>query len=356
MATSGWTFEQLGNKGTKSLRLQGYNAPFGRPRKDPVLKETIKSRVQTTNYPGRSGRPTRHSFGINWEPMELKGRWMTKMMTGTDTANSVASDWTAFIKDEIQCRISWGNIVSYIGYIEELELARESSDQIAWKMRILVDTNDDSTTQDHNRKETPPSQASHLADFELYKRKLDFRLLSLGGIQVAMQDALLGLATALDGPLHTMQTLVGQIADLTDVRTNAGNLWSALEHLRSTISDIVDTHNQILVLITYQPIKNILYARDPVVDILWSQFQSDFEFLSIDFLASMAAMDRQAELAQREQFTKVIRANGVSFNLAGESWESLSIRATGSADGASRIRAANGGGLFAHTGETYIVP
>ncbi len=94
----------------------------------------------------------------------------------------------------------------------------------------------------------------------------------------------------------------------------------------------------------------------------------DLDLHGNDILALMAAMDRKAELAQRQQFTKAIKARqtpiftvpGVdptnTLLYRGESWESLSIRATGTAQNAAKIRAANGGGGYAVAGETYLVP
>ncbi len=357
-----WTFQQLTTKEPKLLQLAGYNAPFGRPRQKPVAKELIKSRVQTTNYPGRSGRPTRHSFGINWEPMELTGRWMTKMMQGSDTANSVADEWRTFMADEIACRISWGNIVSYIGYIEELELGRESEDHIAWRMKILVDSNEGV----ENQTVLVPRQPSIFEDFNdvinILSRSNLLQLPTLPNLSTDFLEQLDLLARALNGPSAALNKLVGRLEDIEKAT------FATLGHLRSAIKGFeiafVDFRN----LIMDSQIDAGNFARSAVSDIAWIQFQMDLDLHGNDILALMAAMDRKAELAQRQQFTKVIKARQTpTFTVAGssndntllyrgESWESLSIRATGSALNAGKIRDANGGGGFAVAGETYIVP
>lgn len=357
-----WSFQQLTKKDPKFLELVGYNAPFGRPRQKPVAKEVIKSRVQTTNYPGRSGRPTRHSFGINWEPMELTGRWMTRMMPGAETANSTADDWRVFMADEVACRISWGHIVSYIGYIEELELGRESEDQIAWRMKILVDSNEGTD----NQTVRVPAQQSMFDDFNdvinILKRSNLLKIPTLPNLNTDFLEQLDTFARALNGPSAALNKLVGRLEDIEKAT------FATLGHIRSAIKGFeiafVDLRN--LVMDTQIDAGN--FARTAVSDIEWIQFQMDLDLHGNDIMALMAAMDRKAELAQRQQFTKVIKARQTpiftvpgddredSLLYRGESWESLSIRATGSALNAGKIRAANGGGGYAVAGETYIVP
>ncbi len=349
MSSNTWSFQQLGGKGEpKFLELAGYNAPFGRPRKDPVFKELIKSRVSTTNYPGRTGRPTRHSFGVNWESMELKGRWMTKMMTGADTAATVADDWRKFVEDELTCRISWGTIVSYIGYIEELELSRESGEQIAWRMKILVDKNEASGWKP--AKTPTPSMTSLFSDWaELANNKIAIPKLVLPSLNTDFLDQVDLLARALNTPQALLNKLVGQLADIEKAT------FATLGHFRGALKGfdiaLVDFRN--LIMDTRIDASN--FSRSSQSDINWLQFQLELELRCNDMFALTAAMDRKAELALRNEFKAVIKARSPDFD-RGESWESLSIRATGSADSASKIRDANGGGPHAVPGETYIVP
>ncbi len=359
--SSSWEFTQLGVKGTKTLKLQGYNAPFGRPRKDPVLKELIKSRVQTTNYPGRSGRPTRHSFGTNWEAMELKGRWMTKMMTGSDTARSVANDWSEFVADEMQIRMSWGNIVSYIGYIEELELSRESEHHIAWRMKILIDKNDDSPAAKANALQNPPISTMVDGTFVLIEGLEKKLKATTPNLNTDFLDQIDFAVRALNGPSAIINKLAGQISDVEKAT------FSTLGHFRGAIKGFEIAFVEFRNLIMDTQIDAGNFARSAESDIAWIQFQMDLDLHGNDILALMAAMDRKVELAQRQQFTKVIRARQTptfilpgdtreTLLFRGESWESLSIRATGTAQNASKIREANGGGGHAIPGEVYLVP
>ncbi len=348
-----WSFQQLTSKDPKFLELVGYNAPFGRPRQKPVAKEVIKSRAQTTNYPGRSGRPTRHSFGINWEPMELTGRWMTRMQPDGSTANSIADDWRTFMADEVACRISWGFIVSYIGYIEELELGRESEDHIAWRMKILVDTNDGADNQ--GVRVTRQNVSTSLIDdsIEFALRTNTLKNPSLPNLSSDFLEQLDQFARALNAPQAAINKLAGQIQDIEKAT------FSTLGHFRSALKGFEIAFVSFRNLIMDTQIDHANFARSAKSDIAWLQYQLETDVRATDILHLTAAMDRKAELAQRQQFTKVIKAKGPDFSLfrfKGESWESLSIRATGTAVNAAAIRAANGGGDRAINGETYLVP
>lgn len=357
MAALDWEFRQLSGTDRRTLFLSGYNAPFGRPRKSPVAKEVIKSRVKTTNYPGRSGRPTRQSFGINWEPMELNGRWMTKMMKPSDasggieaTAGAVADAWRDFVQDEVACRITWGHIVSYIGYIEELELSRESEDHIAWKMKLLIDVNDDYKPPSRRPGLAGQNSSSLIDDsIEFAFRTTALKIPNIGSLSTDFLDKIDFAVRALNGPSAAINKLAGQFADIEKAT------FSTLGHFRSALKGFGIAFNAFRNLVMDTQIDAGHFARSAVSDIEWIQFQMDLDLHGNDILALMAAMDRKAESAQQQQFTKVIKAKSPDF-IRGESWESLSIRATGTAQNAAKIRDANGGGGHAVPGETYIVP
>ncbi len=343
-----WTFTQLGGD-QKRFVLAGYAAPFGRPRQKPVAKEVIKSRVQTTNYPGRSGRPTRHTFGTMWEPIELNGRWATKNLKRS-TANEVADAWREFIEDELPCRIAWGNITSYIGYIEELELGRESEHEIAWRMKILIDAPDDAEIE---RNPTPDKtilewETEIAIELDRLKLKKPGDLLaSIAGMAAEFQDGIDNFVRDLNGPSAALNKLAGIIGD-TQKAT-----FSTLQHLRSAVKGFQQAFLNIRTTVLMTPIDAAILARTVKSDVDWVQYQMDLDVRGNDIMALLAAMDRKAELAQRKQAVGVITAKG-SDTVRGESWESISIRATGNASSAARIREMNGGAGHATPGEDYV--
>ncbi len=348
MATENWILTPiLGNSAT--VVLSGYSAPFGRPRQKPVVKEIIKSRVQTTNYPGRL-LPTRHSFGVIYEPLELTGRWMTKMLPGQQTAAEVADSVRNFVREELPLNLSWGNVVSYVGYIEELELGRESPDEIAWRIKFLVDSRADDLTD--NDKVRPISLPAALFEVDLNITQLKLKrpgdlLADIAGMAAEFQDGIDGLVRDLNAPSAAMNKLAGIISD-TEKAT-----FSTLQHLRSAIKGFEIAFGNIRDTVLMTPIDAAIIARTVKSDVDWVQYQMDLDVRGNDIMALLAAMDRRAQIQQRQEVTGVITAKGPDHE-RGESWESLSTRATGNPASAGRIRELNGGGGHAIPGEDYV--
>lgn len=348
-----WTFEQIeGPKASRTkLELDGWNAPFGRPRKDPVIKEIIKSRIQTTRYPG-SDKQTRHAFGTNWESTELKGRWMTKNLTSQNmTANDMADAWTQFIKDERTCRIAWGPIVSYTGYLVELELARESEDEIAWKMKIEIDQRDD-VSKRPLPKPFPPAEndLAAITNWLAFSKKLKLDIDP--GISPDFFDSLNDLASLINTPAALMAKLAGRFDDLSKAS------FSTLQHFRGAVSGLRTA------LLTIRDTVNdagrevqVVYGSPSVLhntaanDIAWAKYQTDLDFQTLGLLERLNDLDRRAELAMKSEATAFVLAK------EGDTWESISTRATGGPDKASDIRALNGihYGEKPVPGESYLV-
>ncbi len=347
---NGWEFAQLEGPTAdrKVLGLDGYSAPFGRPRQKPVAKEIIKARVQTTNYPGRSGKPTRHAFGTNNEPMELTGRWMTKhLVADNKTANSVADDWRLFIEDQRTCRISWGYIVSYTGFIEELELGRESGDEIAWRMKILIDTNDG--TENQSVRTPAKSIAEHIVEFSLIPEPKALLKPVLPSLDPTFLDSLDNFASALNGPSAAFNRLVGQFSDIEKAT------FSTLQHFRSAITGFEKALSDLQLLAVSTTIDGAMLIRSAENDVAWVKFQLTLDDQVTGMLGILADLNRQVDL--RSQSLKGAAGKLITAK-DGDSWESLSTRATGSPGQASAIRSMNGAtyGQRPEVGEIYLAP
>lgn len=345
-----WIFEQLeGPKGERKLLiLNGYAAPFGRPRQKPLVKEVLKSRVQTTRYPKRSGAPVRHAFGTGYEPMEMTGRWMTKHLLRNDgkTANDIANEWTDFLNDERSCRISWGNIVSYIGYIEELELSRESEDEIAWRMKILTDDRDDISV--HQGAVVPGKSIDVLFDDVKRFNQTVPNLLKPASVNIAPDflESLDLLASKLHAPFAALDRFRGQVADF---KTAA---HSVISHFRSVVAEYAQAITFLQSFLLGSPVQLAVLIRSPEADLVWLGFTFYMDIASTSTLANLAEMDRLAELAGRSASGKTVVAR------EGDTWESLSTRTTGGPEKAAVIRALNGAryGELPTPGETYLSP
>lgn len=345
MAT--WTFEQIEGRPVSSrrkLELEGWNAPHGRPRRDPVIREVIKSRIQTTRYPGSSVQ-TRHAFGTNWETTELKGRWMTK--AGGKLASELADDWTMFVRDERTCRISWGFIVSYTGYISELELARESDHQIAWRMKIEIDSRNDLPLEPRPPIPlfTPPAEnLADISNWMAFSKKL--KAPTLPDLNPTFLESLDNLAAALNTPAAELNKLAGKLDDIEKAT------FSTIQHFRGAVTGFRTALVAMRDTVLNTAADSVTVVRTAESDIAWVKYQADFDNQSAYMMDRLNQLDRQAELAQRNEVSKVITAED------GDTWESISSRATGSPDKASEIRALNGirYGAKPEAGEFYLVP
>ena len=339
-----WTFQQLEGPPAerRELRLQGWNAPFGRPRKDPVIKEVIKSRIQTTRYPGADGQ-TRHAFGTNWEATELKGRWMTK--SGEDTANDIAIDWINFIKDERTFRMSWGTIVSYTAYLEELELSRESEHEIAWRMKIQIDQQDEIPSRIPSIKvlvfplDDVERQLGNWMAFS--KKQLEPNLPDMSQDFFDELDSIIG---ALNAPAAELNKLAGEFDDIQKAS------YSQLQHLRGAVKGVTTAMLTLRDVALNASIDTITAVRTAESDIAWVKYQADLDVQTTILLDQLGRLERSAELAQNNEATAFVTAE------EGDTWESLSMRVYATPEKAGSIRLLNGirYGERPTVGESYL--
>lgn len=348
MATASWGFQQIDGPSSqrKTLVLQGWNAPFGRPRQGPVIKELIRSRIQTTRYPGTSSQ-SRHAFGINWEPTEMHGRWMTKSTLGItgEEANDVADAWTDFVKDERTCRIAWGDIVSYVGYIEELELGRESEHEIAWRMKIQIDQRDAAISATILPPNVPVKDALDKT-FESIAKLQEIKAPVLPNLSPDFLESLDDLAGQLNKPAAELAKLSAQFGDIEKAA------FSTIEHFRGAITGVRFALVNVRDTILSEEIDHAILVRTAKADLEWSKYVNSVDNLTSFMLDDLNKMDRKAELAEKQDATKFVLARD------GDSWEDLSTRSTGGPDRANEIRQLNGirYGTRPEAGELYVVP
>lgn len=339
-----WTItQQAGPK--KTLTLDGYAAPFGRPRQQAVAKEVIKVSIQSTKYPGSKGPPTRHSFGSGWESMQLNGRWMTRWLPADQTAISVADDWTLFVRDEQPITLAWGNIVSYSGVIEELELGREGEHDIAWKMTILVDKRDDIGTRFDIRETVTVVQSTAFIDaFVNTSKQL---------AAPALPDMAPDFFEALDNAAGDLKRLTGQLSDLADTFSNIEKQsFSTVQSFLGVIANVQSALATLRVLVPTADIDAVLTVRRAESEVAWYQYQLDFDNESLNALSILGDLQRSVELQAPTSNTKLITAQ------QGDSWERLATRAGIGPENAGKLREFNGirYGSQPDVGTSYLVP
>lgn len=340
----GWRFQQLaGDK--KVLTLDGYAAPFGRPRQQPVATEKVRVSIQTTQYPGSKGPPTRHSFGSAWEPMVLNGRWMTRHLSGDSDAPTMAKQWTEFVRDEQPIRMSWDNIVSYTGVIEDLELGRESEHEIAWKMTVLVDSLDGAVAGwSMPTVRSVDANAAFIQSWVSASESLRAPTLpDMAPSFFEQLDFLAGSLKSYTGALVTVAQGIESIEKST---------FSVIQSFRGVIANIESTVVTMRNLILTSEIDAVLMVRRAESDIAWYAYQLDFDVESLNAFAILAEMDRQLELQARSDLGKFVQAQ------EGDTWERLATRAGAGPDNAGVLREANGirFGRLPEPGQTYLVP
>jgi hypothetical protein len=350
--SSPWVFEQLetpkGSNGPKTLKLANYAAPFGRPRQKPVIKDKLTVRNQVVRYPGNSKAPTRHFFGTHREPSVLTGRWMDSNL-GVGEAKNLVAAWDDFIDDQVLCRISWGDNLSYTGFIESLETEWESPAQVAWTMNLLLDEKDTSNV------------------------RVAVPALSLDQSTSQLQKVLADLFPGIDQPQGfspdpawspDLQDSVDQIvsdiaqfsANLNNVIGQLSNLESAtffeLQRFRSAIHGIKTAVLQYEAITDNLRNDTALFVRQADSDIAWFTFTSNEDIGTTTLYAILADMELDAEKAQRGKTTLSYVA------IQGDTWESISTQFYDSPSGANKIRQANGVqfGALPQAGKTYQIP
>lgn len=339
MAT--WTFEQRGGDKTV-MKLDSYAAPFGRARKDAIIKELIKVNVQTTNYPGSKNPPTRHVFGSGWEPTEIKGRWMTKTLPGNVSANGFADLWINFVRAEQPLTIHWGTIASWEGFISELELSRESEHEVAWRMTVLLDGRIDLIQSQMGGIEVPVD--TKLTDLV---QRIDAQLAQdiPGELEISIFDELDGIA----GLLKSYTAQLVDYANLVDSIEHQS--FTTIQSFRGVLANVETALATMQLVVANGVNDSMLAVRRTESDVDWYRYCLTSEVLITTTLALIGDLDMRLSASNQSGQSKTVTAQDQ------DTWESLSTRATGAPFSAGAIREANGikYGQLPVPGETYIV-
>lgn len=339
-APKDWIFRQLGPP-TKSLVLSGYSAPFGRARKDAIVTDQIKIRQKTTYYPGTDAGPTRHVFGVAFEPWELKGRFMDSA-GGAGYAVSQTAYVRAFVRDQQPLAITWGDILAFQGFIESFAPSRESESNVAWKMTILID---EDFTDQTNATTTNFIQGpkSYIPDLKKVATPLPKKPPIL---KPSLLDSLDNMVSSFNSAIANLVNIVNSVdsfekailGDIKRLRAGIGQVRTAALTLRNTISSI-QTNSLLISRSAGSDIQGLSYIAQTDVDLVRT-------------LGRIAEMDRQAEIAERgkAQTSYVVQA--------GDTWESLSTKFFSTPARAAQLRERNASkyGAQPEAGASITVP
>jgi hypothetical protein len=346
-----WQFTQLSaaaGSQPKTMILQGWQAPFGRPRHGAIVDAGVSVRSQATYYPGKNVPPTIHSFGTEPKPFELNGRWMDFALGAPGLAQKMRADWRDFVADEQLVRCAWGPVLSYKIFIHDMSMKFESSGDLVWELKAY-------TVEDENAQSpvlqvvspTPASLASQMSD--LLGASFPFTpksYFNLRGFLSGITDAMDSIIATINAPFTFIFNTCSALSDFeTAVSSDIGKMLGGLSMMRTGMLQLQDATDNFT--------SGAFLLNSPDAAIL-SDLQSGTAFFpaatmqqlttdkaaadaaNANMLALIADMRTQLLVVQRGQPQTAYVPN------PSDTWESISISRLGGVDGAASIRAMNG--------------
>ena len=356
-----WTFTQLGGDQT-TLTLNGWQAPFGRARQGTIVNAGVAIRRTITYYPDLPDGPvdpTIHVFGTEPKPMELHGRWMDRAIGVANGARQMRESWRDFILGKQQVRAKWGDILSYIIFIHDLDLNFEAEAHIAWKM-----------TADVIRDEQAPV---HAADVPI-KTPIDFAdelaaalalwikpeapkpFFTLRGFLGQISDTIDDFVSFINTPFQIVFDVASTISDFeTALSSDLVTMSSGLQTLQTGILNLRDSTDLAMAEMDILNERTVdlptgMFSAPDVVSARAEKIQQDRD--AANALALIAEM--QAEIARAQRGSAQVAHQAQD----GDTWESISTQRYGSPSGAAKIRSANAirDGQVPQPGKSYVIP
>lgn len=338
-----WVFEQLGGD-NRFLVLSGYAAPFGRPRQEPVVTDTIEVRTERIYYPGNERQPTRHVFGVKYPDWELSGRWMDRTLGGTGSARLKAAEAGKFVEDSQPVRITWGDTVYAEGFIDKLECGRESKGQIAWKMQISIDVSDPSRKLPDPPlpKPTPASLASSIT---LKSQAVQATVKADKTLPAKTLAALNTLGEGAATAAATIETIVQPIQSF------ATAAFGSLSRILTNLEQIRDNVLAIREVYASMSAQALAFKGRAVKTYQGFLTRTKVETQSKETLTVAAQMQEEVDKA------RVAKIKTTYIAKPGDTWDSISSKFYGSADRANELREANGvgAGVQPQPGVEYFI-
>lgn len=338
-----WVFKQLAGP-RKRLELSGWAAPFGRPRQTEVADDVIEIREDTQYYSGLDAEPVRHIFGARYEPIELEGRWMDSW-GGNDFALLQQTAAKRFVADQQDVQITWGEVLSYRGFIKRLSCKFESPHDIAWTMLILIDKDDN--IEFRPDVPTPRSPSSYT------NRILEVLAESLEDSVEIPPTMKADLLTSLGSLISSVNSVSAELLRAADsLGTFEKNLFQQLGRFRAGLRQFRMAINRFKDVYESAQADAALESQNADAEVQLWKSQGAFSKSYAAALSEIVKADREAKRAQRGSIFTLSTAK------EGDTWEMLARRVYGDATRADDIRDANGiaPGAFPEPGASYIMP
>lgn len=359
-----WTFDQLGGD-QKSLVLNGWSAPFGRPRKGTIVDGGITIRRNRIDYAGKTP-PTIHSFGQVGKPWELSGRWMDAAIGVAGGAQSTRRAWLDFVAGEQMVRAKWGNILSYVIFINDLECKFESEAHIAWKLTADVIVDEQSpVTGTLLQVQSPLDIAANMRD--LLQQANPLKLSGFSNplaLLPILADYIDNTISAINAPFDAVYNVCSALSDFeTALSSDLVKIGSGLTTVQTGLANLQDATDAVVATAAFMDEQALatnggsaglngagLFSAPDMVRLTADKASADAA--TANFLALLADMLNLIDGATRGQpgSAHVAQAN--------DSWESIATQTSGGPDTARALRAMNGVrfGAKPQPGKIYTIP
>lgn len=342
-----WRFEQLGGQ-QRVLTLDGASAPHGRERKDtPLVSDGAKLRRQRQYYSGHDV-PTTHIFGVSLTDWELKGRFQDSYL-GKGGTKLAISNWLTFLAAQQPIRVTWGDILSVEGILDEFIPGRESEAHSTYKMTILIDKRSDVSFLTQGPSENDPSLICAWMRDEIATSMALPRIEGLGNLASLADSITENIANAvssLNSISAEMVSITQGFDDFTSaIEASADRLQSGARQMRTAATKLLNTIAEI-----DSDLSIVVISAD--ADLARARLRTETEASVAVVLGLLADLDEQIDRAVRGRKATTYVA------VAGDTWESIATALYGGPDKAGKLRDANGVrfGELPQSGRTYQVP
>ena len=325
-----WRFQQVAGQ-RRVMSLAGACAPHGRPRKGAVVTDGVKLRRQRVFYPDGGNRPpTTHIFGTEWIDWELKGRF-SDVHLGKGNTGEAIRQWQSFVADGQEVTVQWGDIVFARGIVDSFTPERESEFECAYTIVVLIDQRHIGAGQSAVMQIRPPVALCQALQAEI-AANVDAvpTLPTAGDLKPDFLDSLEATVASINGFSAALITIAGDIDAFEDAT------FDQLERLRAGVAQTRNAVNRLQGTMEATENDAVLLSRAADTDVQWFAERAAIDVSTLQMLAILEELDRQAEIARRGGILSIYVAR------LGDTWESIASSFYGGPDDAGAIRDANG--------------
>lgn len=127
--------EQLSGE-RRRLELHGANLP------DEGMAIEYRRSLAVHHLPD-APHPEIHDLGVEWPEIQMSGVWDDYVIRDDTSAASLEATGRALWREGRRCRFTWGDRVSFLGYVTEFAVSYQEGSLLDWRVRFQTDATDD---------------------------------------------------------------------------------------------------------------------------------------------------------------------------------------------------------------------